>query len=65
MNVERIAYTVPEAAEAVGMSERTIRDAIKAGDLAALRPRVNGRPIRSVRIDATELQQWLRDGESR
>lgn len=61
---DRLAYTIPEAAAAVGVSERTIRDAIKGGDLAALRPRVNGRPLRSVRIDATELLAWLRAGDA-
>lgn len=65
MAADRIAYTIPEAAEAVGLSERTIRDAIRAGDLAALRPRVNGRPIRSVRVEAAELHAWLRDGVER
>lgn len=61
--VERLAYTIPEAAEAVGVSERTIRNAINAGDLAAFRPRINGRPLKSVRIDADELRAWLRAGE--
>ena len=60
----RLAYSIPEAAEVVGVSERTIRNAIRSGDLAALRPKINGRPLRSVRVDADELRAWLRSGSS-
>lgn len=62
--VERLAYTVEEAAEAIGVSVWTIREAIKAGDLAALSPVVNGRKQRTVRVDADELRAWLRSGSS-
>lgn len=62
--VERLAYTVEEAAEAIGVSVWTIREAIKAGDLAALSPVVNGRRQRTVRVDADELRAWLRSGSS-
>lgn len=49
----RLAYTIPEAAAAVGLSERTIRDAIRRGDIA---PRYLGsKPI----IPAEELHDWL------
>ncbi len=60
----RLYLTIPEAAEAVSVSERTIREAIKSGDLAALKPRVNGRPLRSVRIDVDELHAWMRAGDA-
>lgn len=63
-DIERLAYTVEEAAEAIGVSVWTIREAIKAGDLAALSPVVNGRRQRTVRIDADELRAWLRSGSS-
>ena len=63
-DVERLAYTVEEAAEAIGVSVWTIREAIKAGDLAALSPVVNGRKQRTVRIAADELRAWLRSGSS-
>lgn len=63
-DVERLAYTVEEAAEAIGVSVWTIREAIKAGDLAALSPVVNGRKQRTVRVDADELRAWLRSGSS-
>ena len=62
--VERLAYTVEEAAEAIGVSVWTIREAIKAGDLAALSPVVGGRKQRTVRVDADELRAWLRSGSS-
>lgn len=61
--VERLAYTVEEAAEAIGVSVWTIREAIKAGDLAALSPVVNGRKQRTVLVDVDELRAWLRAGE--
>lgn len=60
----RLAYTIPEAAEAARVSTWTIREAIRSGDLSALRPMVNGRALRSVRIDADELRAWLRGGAS-
>lgn len=31
---EKLAYSIPEAAEAVGLSERTLRDAIKDSRIA-------------------------------
>lgn len=61
---EPLAYSVADAARAVGVSESTIWSAIRSGDLAAFKPKVNGRPIRSVRIDAEELRAWLRAGEA-
>lgn len=56
--------SVAEAARAVGLSESTIWAAIKTGELAAFKPRVNGKPIRSVRIEADELRAWLRAGDA-
>ncbi|WP_372595450.1 helix-turn-helix domain-containing protein [Actinotalea sp.] len=48
-----LAYTIPDAAQAVGLSERSIRDAIRRGDLA---PRYFGsKPL----IPAAELDAWL------
>lgn len=48
-----IAYTLPDAARVVGLSERFLRDAITAGDLAA---RYAGR---KVLIPADELRAWV------
>lgn len=48
-----LAYSIPDAAQAVGLSERSIRDAIRRGDLA---PRFYGaKPL----ITAAELDAWL------
>ncbi|WP_369012395.1 hypothetical protein [Demequina capsici] len=49
------------AAEATGLSEATIRRAIHAGDLAAAKPRVAGKPIRKDAIMAALLRRWLSD----
>lgn len=43
----KLAYTRTEAAEATGLSPDTIDDAIRAGDLRATRPVINGRRIRT------------------
>lgn len=48
----KITYNQAEAAEAVGVSERTIRDAIKAGTLPAYYPTT--RPL----IKAEDLKAW-------
>ena len=59
-----LALSVADAARAVGVSESTIWSAIKGGDLAAFKPKVNGKPIRSVRIDVDELRAWVRGGDA-
>jgi excisionase family DNA binding protein len=52
--VERLAYTMPEAAAAIGVCERTIWQAIKEGYLKA------SKIGRSVRIHRDELDRFLR-----
>jgi excisionase family DNA binding protein len=55
---ERIALSIAEAAEQVGMSEKTIRDWIKAGKFPAVQ--LGGRKGRwLVPVDA--LRRWLDD----
>lgn len=54
-----VAYTVKTAAEATGLSERTIDRAIKSGDLKATRPKVDGRSIAKDVISASELARWI------
>lgn len=61
---DALYLSVPEAARRVDLSESTVWAAIKGGDLAATRPTVNGRPLRSVRIAVAELDAWLRGGAS-
>lgn len=48
-----IAYALTDAAAAVGLSERTVRDAIRRGDLAV---RYAGR---KVLIRADDLDAWV------
>lgn len=49
----KLAYSISEAAEAIGQSPDTIRRAIARGDLAAKYP--NSKPV----ILASELSDWL------
>jgi excisionase family DNA binding protein len=51
--IERLAYSMREAAEAIGVCERSVWQAIKDGRLRA------SRIGRSVRISATELERFL------
>jgi len=55
----KLSYTIPEAADATGLSEITIRRAIRAGDLRANRPKVEGREIAKEVILTAELERWL------
>ena len=53
MSGDPLSYSVPDAARAVGLSEWSIRAAIRNGDLA---PRYYGtKPL----IPAAELEAWL------
>lgn len=56
---DKIAYSIYEAAEATGVSDKTIRRAIHAGDLAAHYP-----TSRAV-ILKEELEAWIRSSPSR
>lgn len=61
--MSKIAYTTKEAAEAVGLSEDTIKRAINAGDLEAHAPRVAGRQIARQIIRLEELNRWINDDD--
>lgn len=50
---EKAAYTIPQAAEAYGVSHNVIRAHIKAGNLIARYP--TSRPV----IGAEELDAWF------
>lgn len=51
--MSKLAYSIPEAAEATGYGETTIKEAIKAGDLI---PRyANRKPV----IPTGELERWI------
>ena len=51
--------TVPEVADRLGLSTRTIRKRIAAGELPAIRlgPADTQAPVR---VDEAELERWLR-----
>lgn len=53
MSLEKLAYPIPEAAEAAGVSEKVLRQAINKGDLQRRYP--SSRPV----ILTTDLQEWL------
>lgn len=53
MTTDRLSYTIPEAAATVGVSERTIRNEIRANRIATRY--VGTKPV----IPAGELEAWL------
>lgn len=55
----KLSYNVREAEDATGVSQDTIKRAIRSGDLATLDPHVEGRPVRGYLIARTELERWL------
>lgn len=56
---EKIAYSISEAAQMVGVSQSTIRRAIDEGYLVAKKPKGLNRPL----IRAEALSDWL-DGDT-
>jgi excisionase family DNA binding protein len=55
MSIERIAYTVSQAAEAVGLSRYVLYDAIRAKELAAHQANEKARIL----ILAEDLRAWV------
>lgn len=53
MGAAKLAYSIPEAADAVGYSETVVKEALGRGDL--IPSYANTKPV----ILATELQRWL------
>lgn len=51
--MSKLAYSISEAAEAIGQSTDTIRRAIAKGDLSVKYP--NSKPV----VLARELESWL------
>jgi excisionase family DNA binding protein len=60
----RVAYSVEEAAQMCGLAAKTIRLAVRSGELRAKRlsERPDGRGV--IRITPAALQAWLEGGES-
>lgn len=52
-----LALSVKDAANEVGVSEDTIREAIRSQELPAFRV---GKAKRTIRIDREDLVEWLR-----
>lgn len=57
--LERKAYTVQQAAEALGVSDQTIYDAVKRNELAAKWVGAPGSKKKRVVIPAAALDAWL------
>lgn len=57
----KLAFTIPEAAQSAGVTDKTIRTAINAGHLRAKRQSVdkNGDPCGKYLIPAASLEAWL------
>ena len=53
-HVDPIAYTIPDAAQACGVSETVLKDAINAGEITRRYP--NSKPI----IEVDELREWVK-----
>ena len=58
----KLAYTRREAAESCGVSVDVIDKAIKAGDMRAVRPTIDGRKLATILIRHIELERWLAEG---
>lgn len=59
--MDRLSYTVADAAETTGLSQDVIRRAIKAGDIAVIYPMVGGRTLAKPLIPRAELDAWFRN----
>lgn len=57
-----IAYDTAGAAAAAGVSVDIIKRALRAGDLEARYPRVDGRTIAKPLITVDELRRWVTAG---
>lgn len=54
-----VSYSMAGAAAATGLSVDVIRRAVRAGDLATVYPKINGRTISKPLIRAADLDAWL------
>ena len=60
--IEKLAYSVKDAAEAVSLSATTITEAINAGDLPVFRPIRGGKTLNKKLIWRKDLEAWLNQG---
>lgn len=59
-----VAFDYEGAAAATGLSRDVIARAVRAGDLKAHYPEVDGRQIAKPVIDADDLREWVRRGKT-
>lgn len=62
--VKPVSFDIPGAALATGYSDDVIRRAIKAGDITARYPRVNGKQLSKPVIQHDELARWIAAGDT-
>ena len=58
-NVPRMLLKTREAAEALGMSERTLWELTARGEIPILRIPGRGKEARSIRYDVADLRAWI------
>lgn len=59
-----VAYDTAGAAAAAGVSVDVIKRALRAGDIEARYPKVDGRTIAKPLIPADELRRWVEAGST-
>lgn len=57
---DQISYSVDQAAESTGVSDTVIRRAMRAGDLIARYPVIDGESITKPLIYRADLDEWIR-----
>ena len=57
-----VSYSLEGAAAAAGVSKDVIQRAVRADDIAAHYPQVDGRAIAKPLIPADELRRWVESG---
>lgn len=60
MAVQKLSYTYEDASDATGISVRSLKRAVRSGELKTLSPRVKANtPLDRVLFDPAELERWL------
>ena len=63
LTITPVSFDYDGAAAATGLSRDVIIRAVRAGDLVAHYPEVDGRQIAKPVIDADDLRAWVRRGK--
>jgi hypothetical protein len=64
LQIAPVSFDYDGAAAATGLSRDVIARAVKAGDLNAHYPEVNGRQLAKPVIDVEDLRTWIRRGKT-